>query len=174
MVSFQSCSCVLCPPHTFVGTMDTCVNYNQQRYSVYIINEPLINTINKWPAFRQSFHEPNTLDGGIMYGATGWLLVFWSSCEFERVKTAGYRSHSSRSLPHCPKIQHAGNKFDSVAMGTQLTTTLIGTTLQITGATENTGKCLAIGRRSESTTDLIVVDCNVPAPSVHDLDTNGG
>ena len=47
----------------------------------------------------------------------------------------------------------------------------MGTPLQLTRATENVGKCVAIGRKSESTTDLIVVDCNVPAPSVCGLDT---
>ena len=61
--------------------------------------------------------------------------------------------------------------YDSIAMGTQPNTTLI---LQLTGATENTGKCVAIDRRSESTTNLIVVDCNVPATSVYGLNTNGG
>ena len=51
---------------------------------------------------------------------------------------------------------------------------LVVTPLQLTGATENVGKCVAIGRKSESTTDLILMDCNVPAPSVCGLDTTGG
>ena len=50
----------------------------------------------------------------------------------------------------------------------------MGTSLPLTGATENAGKCVAIGRTFESTTDLIVVDCNASAPSVCGLDTTGG
>ena len=50
----------------------------------------------------------------------------------------------------------------------------MGTTLQLTGATENAGKCVAIGRTSASTTDLIVVGCNASAPSVCELETTGG
>ena len=46
-------------------------------------------------------------------------------------------------------------------MGTGLNTILVGTILQLTGTMENAGKRVAIGRRSEPTTDLTAVDCNV-------------
>ena len=36
-------------------------------------------------------------------------------------------------------------------MGTGLSTILVGTALQLSGATENAEKCVAIGRMSEST-----------------------
>ena len=109
-----------------------------------------------------------------MFGAIGRLLEFRSSCEFERARSLV--TALNPTIPYLTGLKYdmQGNLYDSVAVGTGLSTILVGTTLQLTGATENAGKCVAIGRMSESTTDLIAVDCNVPAPSVCGLDTTGG
>ena len=109
-----------------------------------------------------------------MFRATGQLLEFHSSCEFGRVRSLV--TALNPTIPYLTGLNYdkQGNLRDSVAVGTGLSTILVGTTLQLTRATENAGKCVAIGRTSESTTDLIVVDCNVPAPSVCGLDTTGG
>lgn len=63
---------------------------------------------------------------------------------------------------------------DSITNGAGLAAILKGTTLQLNGATENAGKCLAIGRTSAFTTDVIVMDCDTSAPVVCGLDTTGG
>ena len=101
-----------------------------------------------------------------MFGATGQLLEFRSSCEFDRVRSLV--TALNPTIPYLTGLNYdmQGNLRDSVAVGTGLSTILVGTTLQLTGATENAGKCVAIGRTSESTTDLIAVNCSVSAPSL--------
>ena len=109
-----------------------------------------------------------------MFGAIGQLLEFRSSCEFERA--CSLVTALNPTIPYLAGLNYdmQGNLGDSVALGTGLSTILVGTTLQLTGATENAGKCVAIGRTSESTTHLIAVNCSIPAPSVCGLDTTGG
>ena len=109
-----------------------------------------------------------------MFGATGRLLEFRSRCEFERVRSLV--TALNPTAPYLTGLNYdmQGNLRDSVAVGSGLSAILEGTTLQLTGATENAGKCVAIGRTSESTTDLMVVGCNASAPSVCGLDTTGG
>ena len=109
-----------------------------------------------------------------MFGATGQLLEFRSRCEFERVRSLV--TALNRTAPYLTGLNYdmQGNLRDTEAVGNGLSNILMGTTLQLTGATENAGKCVAIGRTSESTTDLIVVSCNDSAPSVCQLATTGG
>ena len=101
-------------------------------------------------------------------------MEFRSSCEFERVRNLV--TALNPTAPYLTGLNYdmQGNLRDRVAVGSGLSAILVGTTLQLTGATENAGKCVAIGRTSESTTDLIVVGCNASAPSVCGLDTTGG
>ena len=108
-----------------------------------------------------------------MFGATGRLLEFRSSCEFDRVHRLV--TALNPTTPYLTGLNYdvQGNLRDSKAVGNGLSSILMGTTLQLTGATENAGKCVAIGRTSASTTDLIVVGCNDSAPSVCGLDTAG-
>ena len=126
--------------------------------------------------FRKNFAESNSFCSGegTIFGATGQLLQFRSSCEFERVRSLV--TALNPTAPYLTGLNYdmQGNLRDSVALGTGLSTILVGTTLQLTGAMENAGKCVAIGRTSESTTDLIAVNCSIPAPSVCGLDTAGG
>ena len=91
----------------------------------------------------------------------GWLLEFRSSCEFDQVHSLV--TALNPTAPYLTGVNHdmQGNLRDSIAVGTGLSTILVGTTLQLTGATENAGKCVAIGRTSESTTDLLAVDCSI-------------
>ena len=109
-----------------------------------------------------------------MLGATGQLLEFRSRCELERVRSLV--TALNPTAPYLTGLNYdmQGNLRDSEAVGNGLSSILNGTTLQLTGATENAGKCVAIGRTSESTTDLIAVGCNASAPSVCELATTGG
>ena len=110
-----------------------------------------------------------------MLGGTGRLLEFRSSCEFDRVRSLV--TALNPTAPYLTGLNYdmQGNLRDSEAVGNiGLSSILNGTTLQLTGATENAGKCVAIGRTSESTTDLIAVGCNASAPSVCELATTGG
>ena len=108
-----------------------------------------------------------------MFGGTGQLLEFRSSCEFERVKMLVTALDSAAPYLTGLRYDSQGNVYDSVANGAALSAILTGTSLPLTGATDNAGKCVAIGRTAASVTDLIVVDCNTSAPSVCSLDTTG-
>ena len=96
-----------------------------------------------------------------MFGAIGRLLKFHSSYEFERVRSLVTALNPTAPYLTGLRYDMQGNIYDSVAMGTGLNAILVGTTLQLTGTMENAGKCVAIGRRSEPTTDHTAVDCNV-------------
>ena len=126
--------------------------------------------------FRTDFTESNSFCSGqgSTFGGEGRLLEFRSSCEFERVKLLVTALDPTAPYLTGLRYDSQGNIYDSVANGAALSSILTGTSLPLTGATENAEKCVAIGRTSMSVTDLIVVDCNASAPSVCGLDASGG
>ena len=77
-----------------------------------------------------------------MFGATGQLLEFRSSCEFNRVRSLV--TALNPTVPYLTGLNYEmqGNLGDSVAVGTGLSIILVGTSPQL--ATENVGKCVAI------------------------------
>ena len=103
--------------------------------------------------FRERFAESNLFCSGegTMFGATGRLLEFRSSCEFDRVCSLVTALNPTALYLTGRSYDMQGNLRDSIAMGTGLSTILVGTALQLSGATENAEKCVAIGRTSEST-----------------------
>ena len=72
-------------------------------------------------------------------------MEFRSSCEFERVHSLVTAFNPIAPYLTGLKYDMQRNLRDSVVVDTGLSTILVGTTLQLTGATENAGKCVARG-----------------------------